>query len=273
MRRSPTPSQPADEPSPLDRSWSRTHERAELLRLPAVPTLIVAPHPDDETLLAGGLIATQRARGVEVHVLAVTDGEAAYDTAEPEELADRRRAEQLAALGELGVDAGSIRRLSIPDGEAAQHTAEITEAIAAFEHVGLVVAPWTGDHHCDHEAVGVAARHAVARTGSALIFGLFWTWHHRTPEALARERILALELDDEARRRRRAAIECHRSQFVDDDGTPQLTDELIRPLDWHAEYYVSPRLLSAPGDDDTDVETHLETGVPPVMSGSAGVQT
>ena len=37
-------------------------------------TVIVAPHPDDETLAAGGLIATQRSRRISVTLLAVTDG-------------------------------------------------------------------------------------------------------------------------------------------------------------------------------------------------------
>jgi LmbE family N-acetylglucosaminyl deacetylase len=276
MRRTSPPSQPTDEPSALDRTWSPTHRRAERLRLPSVPTLVVAPHPDDETLLAGGLIATQCVRGVGVHVLAVTDGEHAYETGDRRYLAARRRREQRTALEELGVGAHAISRLGIPDGDAADHTAEIADAIAAFEHVGLVVAPWTGDHHCDHEAVGAAAREAVGRTGGALIFGLFWTWHRRAPADLGQERILALELDEEARRRRRRAIECHRSQFVRDDdadGPPQLSADLIRPLDWRAEYFISPRFHRASATDEASREGHLSTGVPPVTSGPSGVQT
>lgn len=42
------------------------------------PIVIVSPHPDDETLGAGGFIASQRARGIDVSVVAVTDGENAY---------------------------------------------------------------------------------------------------------------------------------------------------------------------------------------------------
>jgi LmbE family N-acetylglucosaminyl deacetylase len=267
-----TPSQPTDAPSALDRNWSRARRRALPLRLPAVPTLIVAPHPDDETLLAGGLIATQRARGVDVQVLAVTDGEAAYERADPRELAARRRTEQFTALGELGVRSTSVMRLGVPDGAVAGHVDEITDAIAAFEHIGLVIAPWTGDHHCDHEAVGAAARNAVERTGSALIFGLFWTWHHRTPDELADEQFLELELDADARRRRRLAIECHRSQFERDDEAPQLTENLIGPLRWHAEYYLSPRRCNEPSAR-AHGETGLTTGVPPVTSLPSEVQT
>ncbi|HSP27126.1 MAG TPA: PIG-L family deacetylase [Ilumatobacteraceae bacterium] len=233
----------------------------------------MAPHPDDETLMAGGLIALQRARAVDVHVLAVTDGEAAYEAAGSRELAAGRRVEQLAALEELGVGADSVTRLGIPDGAAADHVGEIADAIAAFDHVGLVVAPWTGDYHCDHEAVGAAARSAVARTGGALIFGLFWTWHRRTPADLADERMLELRLDADARHRRRRAIQCHRSQFVHEGGAPQLTPELVRPIGWQSEYFISPQLLDSPSVEGANYEAWLATGVPPVTSGPSGVET
>ena len=230
----------------LDRAWATTHRRAAPLDPPAIPTLIVAPHPDDETLLAGGLIAVQRSRHVDVRVLAVTDGEAAYGGADPT-LAARRRLEQVAALDELGVGRDAVTRLGVPDGEVADHVRDIAEAIAGFDDVGLVVAPWTGDHHADHEAVGAAACDAVARTGSALLFGLFWTWHRREPVDLADEHLARLDLDAGIRQRRQRAIERHSSQFEPpategdrDDRPPQLTADLVRPLEWHAEYFVCP---------------------------------
>jgi LmbE family N-acetylglucosaminyl deacetylase len=37
--------------------------------------VVIAPHPDDEVLGAGGLIAAQAFLGVEIVVVAVTDGE------------------------------------------------------------------------------------------------------------------------------------------------------------------------------------------------------
>ena len=166
MVRHPSPQQPRRQM--LDDRWSSVHRNAKRFRLPAIPTLVVAPHPDDETLLAGGLIATQRSRDVSVRVLAVTDGEAAYDVDEPGDLADRRRREQLAALDELGVAPDAVIRLGLPDGAVEEHVDAVVDSIAAVEDVGLIVAPWTGDYHHDHEVVGSAARRAADRTGSAL---------------------------------------------------------------------------------------------------------
>ena len=75
--------------------------------------VVVSPHPDDETLGVGGLMAELLARRWSVCVVAVTDGEAAHGRQVPSaarRLARRRRAEQEAALGRLrdtGPRAGS----------------------------------------------------------------------------------------------------------------------------------------------------------------------
>jgi LmbE family N-acetylglucosaminyl deacetylase len=69
--------------------------------MPAQKSTVVAPHPDDETLAAGGLIATQRSRHLPVTLLAVTDGEAAYP--DVPDLARTRRLEQARAAVALGV--------------------------------------------------------------------------------------------------------------------------------------------------------------------------
>ena len=58
--------------------WARTLEQASAWIPNPVPTVVVAPHPDDETLAAGGLIAALTSRGIPVTVVAVTDGEHAY---------------------------------------------------------------------------------------------------------------------------------------------------------------------------------------------------
>ena len=54
--------------------------------------LVVAPHPDDEILAAGGLLVELAARGAEISVLALTDGEASHPRAaiDPGVLGPRR---------------------------------------------------------------------------------------------------------------------------------------------------------------------------------------
>ena len=56
--------------------------------------VVVSAHPDDETLAAGGLMATAAGRGIAVHVIIVTDGSASHPdspTHSTADLARRRR--------------------------------------------------------------------------------------------------------------------------------------------------------------------------------------
>jgi LmbE family N-acetylglucosaminyl deacetylase len=123
--------------------------------------VVVAPHPDDETLAAGGLIAMQREAGVEVVVVAVTDGEHAYE--ENLGLGELRDREQAAALGRLGVGADRIVRLKMVDSGVAAAEPELVQRlmplVSAKTHL---VAPWPGDFHPDHEACGRAEDRSAA---------------------------------------------------------------------------------------------------------------
>ena len=141
---------------------------------------VVVPHPDDEVLMFGGLIQLQRRRGVDVHVVAVTDGDASYPQIEPQRLGSVRRREQLEALSVLGVDERSVHRLGVRDGNVAGQEEAVAEAVADLR-TPIIVAPWVHDHHCDHEAIGRAAQHAAAHTGAAVYFGLFWSSHSAGP--------------------------------------------------------------------------------------------
>ena len=89
--------------------------------------LVIAPHPDDETLGAGGLICAACQRGAQAKVVFMTmgDGSAAaagmlFGTARPSPdhmvaLGRRRRNEAIAALGVLGVNEDDIVFLGYPD--------------------------------------------------------------------------------------------------------------------------------------------------------------
>src|SRR6185437_8969291 len=85
------------------------------------PALLLAPHPDDETLGGGGLIAECCALGRELHVLVVTDGTGSHAGSRAwraERLLALREQEARQAVGELGLAAERIGFLGLRDTEA-----------------------------------------------------------------------------------------------------------------------------------------------------------
>jgi LmbE family N-acetylglucosaminyl deacetylase len=191
-------------------------------------TVIVAPHPDDETLAAGGLIASQRSRQIPVTLLAVTDGEAAYSNVP--DLGKTRRMEQACAAEALGVAPDAVIRLELRDSAVAESEAELADRIETLiDSETLLVAPWSRDPHPDHEACGRAAARAAARTGAALVSYFFWSWHRFGPECLNELSLRRLVLSGEARARRARALACHRSQLYRDQGLPILPEILLAP--------------------------------------------
>ncbi len=195
---------------------------------PARPTVVIAPHPDDETLGAGGLIATQRRQGVPVKVIAVTDGEAAYSDAI--DLAGIRRREQEAALAELGVEPSGIIRLGLADGKVTACEVELINAIRPWAPSGtLLVAPWSGDPHPDHEACGRAAEQVAKDACVSLVSYLFWAWHRKGVESLTALPLRRFELDEGNRAARDVALSRHRSQFAWPTGSPALPEALLEP--------------------------------------------
>jgi LmbE family N-acetylglucosaminyl deacetylase len=185
--------------------------------------------PDDETLGAGGLIATLRQRGVPVNVVAVTDGENAYGG--DASLGILRREEQENALQLLGVEREAISRFCLPDSNISEYEEALIELITPLASKSThVLAPWVGDFHPDHEACGRAARRVTNQTGAQLTYYLFWTWHRATPRLLDDVNLVRFPLDRKARVAKVSALQCHRSQLHNPSGDPILTNELLGPV-------------------------------------------
>jgi LmbE family N-acetylglucosaminyl deacetylase len=191
-------------------------------------TVIVSPHPDDETLATGGLIAMQRFREIPVKLLAVTDGEAAYP--DVPDLGKRRRVEQALAAEALGIAGEDVVRLGLRDSAIAEFEATLADHIEAnIDSHTLLVAPWSCDPHPDHEACGRAAAVAARRTGATLISYLFWTWHRFRPQQLDALPLRCLALTPEAQSSRAKALACHYSQLHRDEGEPILPEIFLAP--------------------------------------------
>ena len=186
--------------------------------------VVVAAHPDDESLGAGGLTALARSRGLAVTLVCATDGEGSHPgstTTTPEQLALVRAAEAVAAARELGVDEDRLRALGLPDGEVAAHQEELTRRLV--EAVGgpatdgrpaLLVAPWRRDGHPDHEAAGRAAAAAARRTDAELWEFPVWFWHWGSPAEAPWEELRPLPLDGPAVQAKLRAVARHRSQVA-----------------------------------------------------------
>ncbi len=199
---------------------------------PASRLLVVAAHPDDETLGAGGLIAVAHEAGLAVEVVVLTDGEASHPqspTHTPAQLAARRRYEAAEALGLLAPTA-RLAHAGLPDGGLVdveeEVTARLVSAIGDGRHT-VVAATWRRDGHPDHEAAGRAARVAATRTGATLWEYPVWFWHWGDPHDAPWADLVAVPLDEEHRARKRSAVAAHRSQVEPLSDRPG--DEVLLP--------------------------------------------
>jgi len=125
--------------------------------------LVVAPHPDDETLGCGVTIMRKLDAGTPVKVVIATDGRRSSDSKvmTPDELVAIRRREALEATARLGLAPTDVVFLDFEDQGLADRLGELSERIGAlvadFRPQELLVASVL-DHHPDHHAVGQAAR-------------------------------------------------------------------------------------------------------------------
>lgn len=187
--------------------------------------VVLAAHPDDETLGAAGLICRVASRGLPVEVLVATDGEASHPHSpnhDPARLAAMRRDEVREAVDRVAPRA-ELTFLGIPDGGLREHRDDLRRALTtalttALDGVtaeaALLVAPWAGDGHRDHRIAGEVARETAAASGVRLLEYPIWLWHWGTPgdTTVPRGRMLRLELTVDERAAKRRALDAHRSQ-------------------------------------------------------------
>jgi LmbE family N-acetylglucosaminyl deacetylase/SAM-dependent methyltransferase len=154
--------------------------------------IVLAAHPDDESLGAGGLLARLHALGATVRVLLCTAGEGSHPgspTTTPEQLAAVRLEEFGDALERLS-GGGDLewQYLGLPDGRLAGHReqvrAAVREAAGGCGHAAdeiVLVAPYRSDGHTDHDVLGSVAAELSAEAGHALLEYPIWYWLWAAP--------------------------------------------------------------------------------------------
>ncbi len=213
--------------------------------------LILAPHPDDESLGCGGLIAAACDRGRPPEVVFVTDGTGSHPRSRqfpPGRLRATREAEARAALRELNLTRDHVTFLRLRDTAAPHRGArfdravETIAAIARRRRCGSIFAPWRNDPHSDHLATHLMAA-AAART-LRLRHVSYPVWGWTLPPALRLTgTIRGARLD--IRRylpAKRRAIAAHASQhgglITDDPGGFQIPSDLLSIFDEPFEVYL-----------------------------------
>ena len=207
--------------------------------------LVVAPHPDDELIGAFGLIQALRRAGTRVRVLVVTDGGASHPSSAAwprARLARQRRRESLWGLRRLGVTAGQVRFLSLPDGGlpalGPAGLRRISAEARKVRDLDLIVGPTCDDEHADHRVVAAALAAVPARGARRLAYPV-WP----APEVAGRHR-RTVRVSGGALAKR-SAIDLHRTQtgtIVDDPQGFALTCAQLRGFSrpWEA-FLESPR--------------------------------
>lgn len=190
--------------------------------------LVVAPHPDDETLGCGILLQQVLAAGGDVCVLLLTDGDnnpwpqryierrLTIDEIARHRWGARRREEVMHALMRLGVPASALHALGWRDMEittrlrdhAAASVARIRAVIDAFEP-NLVCGPALRDSHPDHGSAHVLCRLALAGMETAPRLLAYPVHGGETSDYP-----ISIDSTAEQRQRKLTAIAEHRTQMV-----------------------------------------------------------
>jgi LmbE family N-acetylglucosaminyl deacetylase len=191
--------------------------------------LVVAPHPDDETLACGLLIQQVLAAGGAVHLLLLTDGDnnpwpqrvierqLHIDAEARRRWGRRRRGEVMGAMAQLGVPESALHPLGWPDlgltgllrDDAPRAIATLRAVLHAFAP-NIIACPALGDSHPDHSAAHVLCRLAVADVDPAPML-LAYPVHGETDEAAYP---ILIDATAEQRRRKLQALAEHQTQMA-----------------------------------------------------------
>jgi LmbE family N-acetylglucosaminyl deacetylase len=165
------------------RAWMR-RGRDVTRAMARAAAIVVAPHPDDETLGCAVSIMRKREAGTPVTVVIVSDGAASEPAPlPPAEMVALRKEETRRAITRLGLRPSDVRFLDVPDTKVGAHVDEVADRLVELiRELGpeQLLIPMSCDGHPDHDATNAAARVAAKRAafaGEVLEYGV-WLWTH-----------------------------------------------------------------------------------------------
>lgn len=159
-------------------------------------TVVVVPHPDDEALGCGGLLALLRQAGLPVAAALVSDGTMSHPHSQdfpPPARRELRYAEFRHALAVLGVDENrDVLYLGLPDSQVPSEGpafAQAAEQLANFlqeKQAATVLVPWRRDPHPDHRATAALVAAALGQLSQPprRLEYVVWAWERAAPADL-----------------------------------------------------------------------------------------
>jgi LmbE family N-acetylglucosaminyl deacetylase len=180
--------------------------------------LVLAPHPDDETLGCGATIMRKLDAGVAVQVIVISDGATWPPWRPAAENIAVRQAELRASCRILGLPDDAVTHLSFPETELDRAGEDLVDAVAeAVRHHAPdeVFVTSEADPHADHAALARATARALAGRGVTLMAYPVWQWER--PRSWARTVAAASPAQTVSSggylERKRAAVDVFRSQM------------------------------------------------------------
>ena len=180
--------------------------------------VVLAAHPDDETLGASGLVQRLHEQGAAVSLVVATDGEAAFPDAgqdERAELGRQRRRELAESLRAQGLGTVAVHWLGLPDSGLAEHQEQLAQALTELlDGADLCLLPWPGDPHPDHQIVGEAGLRVAPVSAHRFAYPVWmWHWYQPSDHAIPRDHAVTHRLSDAQRSRKAAGIAAFASQL------------------------------------------------------------
>ncbi|QDK78633.1 PIG-L family deacetylase [Spirosoma sp. KCTC 42546] len=243
--------------SGIDQTHTLDERAVALTNLSTIGTaLVIAPHPDDESLGCGGTITQLRDQGYAVHVAFVSDGTMSHPNSKAypaERLRDLRESEAREALRMLHVDPDACTFLRYRDRQVPMDgTPGFTEAAtcmaALIDRVkpSTLFVPWRRDPHPDHRASWQLVQEALRQTTTQprVLEYLIWLWELGTSSDMPgpdEVKVWTVPINT-VMEQRNQAIAAHRSQvtrLIDDDPTAfYLSPDLLLHFDHPRELFL-----------------------------------
>ncbi|MCB9151218.1 MAG: PIG-L family deacetylase [Caldilineaceae bacterium] len=218
------------------------------------PILIVAPHPDDETLGCGGLLGIKSKAGEDVHIAVLSDGSMLFaalfgtgTSPSPQEVSALRKKETERTVSFLGGNSNYLHYFDFLDGTLSKQVDAVSDRLASLIdelQPAEIYAPDPYEEHPDHAAANMIAKAALKKSGSdAKLFEYFLKLKRDVRFEDIPGEIMELDLGEFYALKKQALtfFDLHHKIVLPQQTEPLITDNFESYLDRVERFIVGPQ--------------------------------